>query len=370
MSLNGVGPVAAVLGASPRRVLQEEFGRTPEGERVDVYTLVNTHGLQLRLMTFGATIVSLRVADREGSVDDVVLGFDSLAAYVAHSEYFGAVVGRYGNRIAEGAFTLDGRRYTLTRNAGKHHLHGGERGFDKVNWSAQSFTGPAAVGVTLRHVSPDGDEGYPGTMHAEVRYALHDDDRLDIAYAASSDHPTPVNLTQHSYVNLAGHGNGDVRGHRLTVFADEYIPIDSDLIPLGAPAPVTGTPFDFRAATEIGARIDLPVEQLAHPGGYDHTFVLRGEPGRLKHAARLEEPRSGRTLDVHTTEPGVQFYSGNFLDGSIRGKGGCTYGHRSGLCLETQHFPDSPNQPRFPSTILRPGERYSSRTVLTFAVVR
>jgi galactose mutarotase-like enzyme len=356
-------------------VTRTPFGHLPDGSAVELFTLSNGHGMQLAAMTYGGIIVSLRVPDRAGRPGDVVLGYDSLGGYLKSSPYFGAIVGRYGNRIARGQFTLAGKTYRLATNNGPNHLHGGVRGFDKVLWSAELFERGDSVGIVFRHTSPDGDEGYPGTLTASVTYTLTAGNEVIVDYQATTDQPTPVNLTQHSYFNLSGGDGGeqDILGHELTIDADAFTPVDSTLIPTGAIAPVAGTPLDFRTPTAIGARIDQPDEQLRDGKGYDHNFVLkRGDVGAwgsgLAHAAQLFEPSSGRVLDIYTTEPGLQFYSGNFLDGSITGKGGRVYRYRSGLCLETQHFPDSPNHPNFPSTILRPGEEYRSRTVWRFSL--
>jgi len=344
----------------------------PDGRTVEAFTLVNAHGIELRAITYGGIIVSLKTPDRAGSQADIVLGFDSLAGYLPNASYFGAIVGRYANRIARGRFTLDATTYQLATNNGTNHLHGGVRGFDQAIWQGSPFRNDDGVGVVLTHTSPDGDEGFPGTLQAQVTYTLTRGDELIVDYAATSDRPTPVNLTQHSYFNLAGAGSRDILDHRLTIDADAYTPVDATLIPTGERTPVAGTPFDFRKPTAIGARIEADHPQLRYGGGYDHNFVLNGagKDGGLVHAARLVEPASGRTLDVSTTEPGLQVYSGNGLDGSLRGKGGHAYTHRSGLALETQHFPDSPNQPDFPSTILRPGQEYRSRTVFAFGVSR
>ena len=352
-------------GGARSRVARSPFGTTPDGRAVELFTLTNPGGCEARIITYGGIVVSLRVPDRDGALDDVVLGHDDLADYLTNSPYFGAIVGRYGNRIAGGRFTLDGRTYRLATNDGANHLHGGVRGFDKAVWTPAVEDRADGAAVVLRHRSPDGDEGYPGTLDAEVAYALTDRNELIVDYRATTDRPTHVNLTQHSYFNLAGAGRRDVLAHELTLHADAFLPVDATLIPTGGPAPVAGTPFDFRAPRAIGARIDDDDEQLRRGRGYDHTFVLRREGAGLVHAARLVDPESGRTLDVHTTEPGVQLYSGNVLGGT-RGKAGVVHRRRSGLCLETQHFPDSPNQPAFPSTVLRPGEEYRSRTVFDF----
>lgn len=353
-------------------VTRSPFGVTREGEAVDLYTLTNAHGVEVRAMTYGGIIVSLKVPDREGRPGDVVLGYRDIAGYLEETPYFGAIIGRYGNRIGDARFRLDGDTYELAANNGPNHLHGGVRGFDKVVWAAEPFTLAGGVGVRFRRASPDGEEGYPGNLDVEVTYTLTDIDELAFEYRATTDKPTPVNLTQHSYFNLAGHGSGDVLGHRLTLNADQYTPVDEDLIPTGQLASLAGTPFDFRTPRAIGEDIAADHEQIRFGGGYDHNFVLNREgaaDGELVLAARVEEPGSGRTLEVLTTEPGLQFYSGNFLDGSITGKEGSVYAHRGGFCLETQHFPDSPNQPSFPSTILRPGAEYRSRTVLRFGVM-
>lgn len=346
------------------------FGRMPDGKAVEVYTLTNARGMQVRAITYGAIIQAIRVPDRSGHLADVTLGFDSLPGYLGDSPYFGAVVGRYANRIARGRFTLEGRTYRLATNNGPNALHGGVKGYDKVVWRARSFQRGDTVGVTLEHTSPDGDEGYPGTLRVAVTYSLTPADELVVDYRATTDRPTPVNLSQHSYFNLAGEGSGDILGHLLTIDADRYTPVDSTLIPTGELASVAGTPFDFRRPTAIGARIDQPDQQLRYGKGYDHNFVLNRRGPGLAHAVRVVEPTSGRTLDISTTEPGLQFYSGNFLDGSIKGKGGHVYGHRSAIVLETQHFPDSPNHPGFPSTILKPGREFRSRTIFAFGVVR
>ena len=358
-----------VSGQSKRGVMRAPFGKTRDGKAVEIYTLTNAHGLEMRVITYGGIITSLKVPDRAGHLDDVVLGFDTLDGYLKDSPYFGAIVGRYGNRIAKGQFTLNGATYKLATNNGPNHLHGGVKGFDKVIWNGVPGDSADGVSVTLTRTSPDGEEGYPGNLQASVRYTLTDKNELAIDYRATTDKATPVNLTQHSYFNLAA-DSGDILGHELTIHASRYTPVDTTLIPTGELAPVQGTPFDFQKATAIGARIATDDAQLKNGGGYDHNWALdRGGSG-LQPAARLVDPKSGRTLDVATTEPGLQFYSGNFLDGSITGKGGRVYKRRTGLCLETQHFPDSPNHPSFPSTILQPGQTYSSKTVFTFGVLK
>jgi len=349
-------------------VMRRHFGNLPDGREVYAFTLDNGRGIRLEAITYGGIIVTLQTPDRTGQPGDIVLGYDDLAGYLAETPYFGAIIGRYGNRIGNAEFALDGQRYRLAANNGPNHLHGGVMGFDKVLWAASPFARGDSIGVVFRYTSPDGEEGYPGDLAATVTYTLTADGSLVFDYQATTDKPTPVNLTQHSYFNLAGDGARDVLDHVLTVRADSFTPVDSTLIPTGEIAPVEGTPFDFRAPTAIGARIGAADRQLEFGGGYDHNFVLSRGGDALAHAAHVYEPTTGRTLDVYTTEPGLQFYSGNFLDGSLVGKSGHVYEHRYGFCLETQHYPDSPNQPAFPSTILRPGEEYRSRTVLKFGV--
>jgi aldose 1-epimerase len=342
------------------------FGASPDGEPIDLITLRNANGIEVRLMTYGGTILSLKTPDRDGTLDDIVLGYDTAEPYFTKSPYFGSIIGRYGNRIGKATFTLDGETYTLSANDGQNHLHGGAKGWDKVVWRNEPFQNAEGVGVVLRHTSPDGDQGYPGTVNATVTYWLRPDDSLVIDYEATTDKPTIVNLTHHSYFNLAGGKAQDILGHQLTIPADRYTPVNETLIPTGELAPVEATPFDFRTPHAIGERIGADHPQLAHGKGYDHNWAI----GRVSEdpalVARVVEPVTGRTLVVESTEPGLQFYSGNFLDGTITGKGGRIYGHRSGFCLEPQHYPDSPNQQAFPSPVLRPGETYRSRTVLRF----
>ena len=365
---NADGYTVTTLSTTAPRVTKAPFGRLPDGTDVDGYTIHNSRGTTMHVITYGGIITSLRTADRAGTVDDIVLGFDSLAGYLKDSPYFGAIVGRYANRIAKGRFTLDGKTYQLPVNNGPNSLHGGTRGLDKVIWTAQQFEHPHSAGVVLTHVSPDGDQGYPGRLSLRVTYTLDDENRLTVDYHATTDKATPINISQHSYFNLTGGAKRDILAHVLQLDASRYTPVDSTLIPTGELPSVAGTPFDFRKPTAIGARIAEPNEQLKIAGGYDHNFVLDRKGAGQARAAHVVEPTSGRTLDVTTDQPGVQFYSGNFLDGTITGKGGRVYGHRFGFCLETQHFPDSPNHPSFPSTILHPGKPFNSRTVFTFGV--
>ncbi|MCY4672763.1 MAG: galactose mutarotase [Bacteroidetes bacterium] len=341
------------------------FGTLPDGEEVDRFQLRNTAGVEASIITYGATLTALTVPDRDGFMEDIVLGHDTLSGYLEANPYFGSIVGRYANRIAGGSFTLDGETHTLARNNGPNHLHGGVRGFDKVNWEVgEVIEDTNQVGLTLNYVSADGEEGYPGTLTVRVTYLLTEDNRLIVDYEAITDKATPVNLTQHAYFNLAG--GGSIMGHHLTLAASHYTPVDSTLIPTGEILPVEGTVFDFLGGKRIGDQIDHDDPQLLYGGGYDHNFVLNRVSRDLMLAATVLEPESGRILEVHTTKPGIQFYTGNFLDGSITGKKEVRYGRRTGFCLETQYYPDSPNQTNFPSAILRPGKVYQTQTVFVF----
>lgn len=347
-------------------VEEREWGRAPAGEAVTLYELRLPNGVGASLTDYGGVLVRLLTPDRDGKLGDIVLGHDTPEPYFdrATASFFGALIGRYGNRIAGGRFSLDGQTYQLARNNGQGALHGGERGFDQRLWQGEASVGPEGPKVVFTRVSPDGEEGYPGALSARVTYTLRPEGALQIDYEATTDAPTVLNLTNHSYWNLSGDARRDILGHELTLGADHFTPVDATLIPTGERRAVAGTPFDFREAGLIGARVDADDEQLRFAGGYDHNFVLRGDGGP---AASLYDPVSGRRLTVQTDHPGMQFYSGNFLDGSLIGKGGQRYGHRWAVCLETQHFPDSPNQPGFPSTVLRPGERFTSRTVYSFS---
>ena len=356
---------AAVKGPP---VTTERFGTMPDGTVVDVYTLKNAGGMEVRAISYGGIITSLKVPDRAGAMADVVMGFDNLEGYLAGHPYFGAIIGRYGNRIGKGQFALDGKTYTLAKNNGPNHLHGGVKGFDKVVWKTAPVEGQNAI--TFTRMSPDGEEGYPGNLQVRVIYTLSDANELIVDYHATTDKPTPVNLTQHSYFNLAGDGSGDILGHGLTINADRYTPVDDTLIPTGELASVEGTPFDFRQPRAIGERIGMKHPQLIAGKGYDHNWVLNRSGSGQQFAARVGDSKSGRTLEITTDQPGIQFYAGNFLDGSLKGKSGRVYAHRTGFCLETQHYPDSPNKPTFPSTILKPGEEYKTRTVFKFGVAQ
>ena len=350
-----------------RSINQTSFGRLPDGSPATLFELTNARGMRVAVSDFGGIVTQIHVPDRDGRFADVVLGFDSLAPYLASTAYFGALIGRYANRIAGGRFMLDGASFQLTINDGVHHLHGGVTGFDKRLWHAAPVTGVDTVGLVLTLYSPAGEEGYPGNLWVTVHYALHDDNTFAVTYHAHCDRPTPVNLTQHSYFNL---GAADaILDHALTLHAAAITPIDAGLIPTGALMAVDGTPFDFREPRTIGERMSDRSDQLDFAGGYDHNFVLeKATSGTPTLAARVHEPRSGRVLELLTTEPGMQFYSGNFLDGSVIGKSP-RHSHRSGLCLEPQHFPDAPNRPAFPDTILRPGVAYRSESVYRFLVV-
>lgn len=342
---------------------QRAFGTTAEGEAVEQYVLTNRNGLQAWLMTYGATWTHMLVPDREGRLGDVLLGFDSLEPYLAGNPYFGSTTGRVANRIAGGKFSLDGRDYELATNNGPNHLHGGVMGLDKVIWKAEALDTESGPAVKFTHTDPDGANGYPGTVAMEVVYTLTHDDEMRIDYRATTDQPTPINLTNHAYFNLGTPASGTVLDHLLTLDASRYTPVDDTLIPTGEIAPVNGTPMDFTEPTAIGLRVD---EVGPEPTGYDHNWVLEGDTGSLRRAARIVDPQSGRALEIWTDQPGIQFYSGNFLDGTITGKDGVVYEKHQGFCLETQHFPDSVNQPQFPSTILRPGEEYRTTTVHRF----
>ena len=348
------------------RVEKQDFGTLDDGKKVELYTLRNKSGASTQIMSLGATIVSINVPDRNEEIDDIALGFDDSQKYMDYSSYFGAIVGRFGNRIRNGKFSLDGKRYQLAINNAPNSLHGGEVGFDKRIWKAQSKVDGDVGTVVFSLVSDDGEEGFPGKMDVIVSYSFDDDNRLTVEYTATTSEPTVLNLTQHSYFNLDGHAAGSIESHHLQIFADTYTPVDSTLIPTGEIESVVGTPMDFLIEKPIGRDISADFEQIEFGMGYDHNWVLGNSNNELQLAATAYSPGTGRELRVYTDQPGVQFYSGNFLDGSTIGKGGVKYIQRSGFCLETQHFPDSPNQPDFPSTVLRPGETFHSTTVFDF----
>lgn len=353
---------------SAAAVTKSDWGKMQDGTAVDLYTLTNSSGTEVKITNYGATITALKVVDREGNFEDVVLGFDNLEGYLQQGvPYFGAIVGRYGNRIANAKFTLDGQTYQLAANNGPNHLHGGEKGYDKVVWKAEEVTSAEGAAVKLSYLSKDGEEGYPGNLNIDVTYTLTNDDELKIDYKATTDKATVVNLTNHAYFNLSGNLGEPILDHMVMINADRMVPVNDQLIPTGNLKPVAGTPFDFTQPTRVGARIDTLEEQITRGKGYDHCWVLNGQPGTMSLAATVHEPTSGRFMEVFTTEPGIQFYTGNFLDGSLSGKD-VTYKHRTGFCLETEHYPDSPNQPSFPSVVLRPGETYQTQTTYKFSV--
>lgn len=369
----GLSLMIATLTAQAAGLSSEHkaFGKTSDGTPVEQYVLRNSHGMQATVITYGATLQSLEVPDKHGKVADVVLGFDDVQGYQSGKAYFGATIGRFGNRLANGAFELDGKRYQVPQNDGSNSLHGGPSGFDKQVWKAEPSKVKDSVGVTLTYLSADGEMGFPGTLKTEVTYSLTENNELRIDYKASTDKPTVLNLTNHSYFNLAGAGNGDVLQQIATLHASHYTPVTEKLIPTGELAPVAGTPMDFTRPTAIGKNIkaDHPQLKFAEPkqGGFDFNWVLDAKGDRSKLAADVSDPNSGRRLQLYTTEPGVQFYTSNFLDGTVKGKAGKTYAHWSAFTLETQHYPDAPNQPNFPSTRLDPGKTYTQSTVLKFS---
>ena len=361
---------SVMTSAAAQGIEKKPYGRLADGTQVDIYVLTNANGVEAAITNYGGIVVSLKVPDRAGKFGDVVLGRGSLEEYVQSSPFFGCLVGRYGNRIAKGKFMLNGATYTLAVNNGPNHLHGGIRGFDKVVWQAKPTSTQAGPALELRYTSKDGEEGYPGTLAVTVTYTLTDANELRIDYAATTDKDTVVNLTNHSYFNLEGDGAVDVLSHELQINASRFTPVDENLIPLGELRPVLGTPFDFTRPHTIGERINADDEQMRRGSGYDHNFVVDGAACQLRLAARAFSAKTGRMLEVLTTEPGVQFYTGNFLDGTLRGKTGALCGKRSGFCLETQHYPDSPNQPSFPSTVLKPGDKYQTTTIYRFSIAK
>ncbi len=369
----GTDQVAQAPADSSVRVERAAFGRLADGTAAEVFTLTNANQVTVKITNYGGTVISINVPDKEGKLEDVVLGFDSLAGYrsdvyLQEGPYFGALIGRYGNRIAGGTFKLDGQQYTLAKNNGPNHLHGGLKGFDKVMWEAEQFESAAGAGVKLQYESADGEEGYPGKLTVAVTYTLTHENELQIAYTATTDKKTVLNLTNHSYFNLTGNAKRDILDHQLMIDANTFLPVDETLIPVGEQRTVAGTPFDFREPTAIGQRINAQDQQLTFGKGYDHCWVLNGNAGEMRRVATVHEPVSGRFMEVFTTEPAIQFYSGNFLKGNLTGKGNVAYQQRWGLCLETQHFPDAPNQSAFPATELNPGETYQTQTTYKFSV--
>lgn len=357
-----------VEAQSDKSIHMQPFGKTPDGREVSLYTLTNRSGMQVSITNYGGTLTSIKVMDRHKKFGDVVLGFDSLESYTAktNTSYFGAIIGRYANRIAHGSFTLGGHEYHIPTNENGNTLHGGIKGFDKRVWEVKDTSTSKGPAIELHYLSPDGEEGFPGNLSVTVRYSVTDQNDLRIDYTATTDKDTVLNLTNHSYFNLSGPGSGEILKHKLTLVADRFTPINSSLIPTGAIENVAGTPLDFRKATAVGDRINANNEQLKFAKGYDHNFVLNHSGSSPELAARVEDPDSGRVMEVFTNQPGIQFYSGNFLNGTVRGIGG-VYKYRSALCLETQHFPDSPHHPNFPSTVLHPGEEFHSTTIYRFS---
>jgi len=356
----------ATMPNQPAGITSVPFGKLPDGTPVELYTLRNAHGLEASIMTYGGIVTSLKVPDKNGNFGDVVLGCDTLEGYLTPTPYFGALIGRYGNRIAKGQFTLDGQTYTLATNNPPNNLHGGPKGFDKVVWTAKPLETAYGPALVLTYISKDGEEGFPGNLVVSATYSLTDDNSLRLEFSATTDRDTVCNLTHHSYFNLRG--SGDILDHEVFINADKFTPVDATLIPTGELRPVAGTPFDFRQRTAIGARINDADEQITFAGGYDDNWVLNKTPGTLSLAAGVYEPTTGRVMEVYTTSPGMQFYTGNFLDGTITGKGGWVYQRRNAFCMEPQAFPDSPNHPDFPTTELKPGETYHNTIVYKFSV--
>lgn len=351
------------------RISSALFGELSGGQKITAYTLENKSGSSIKILDLGGIIVSLNVPDRDGKLDDIVLGLDDPDQYISESPYFGAIVGRYANRIAGGKFSLEGTEYSLAVNNGPNALHGGLLGFDKKIWKVEPFEGADHAGLSLTMVSEDGEEGYPGALSVNVIYKFDDDNDFTVHYKATTDKTTVINISQHSYFNLNGHNSGSILDHEVFLNAGNYTPVDDSLIPTGEIAPVENTPMDFRQAKEIGSHINLDDEQLAFGGGYDHNWVLERQNSEgMELAATVFEPNSGRFLEVMTDQPGIQFYSGNFLDGTVSGKAGYNYQFRAGLCLEPQHFPNSPNQANFPATVLKPGQVYDTKTIFKFSV--
>jgi len=357
----------AFCAGNKLKIEKKVFGQTPCGQNVNLYTLSNANGIKIGVMDYGASLISAVVPDNKGKFEDIAIGYDNFDSYVCNNGYFGGIVGRFGNRIANGRFKLDGTEYILNTNNNGQHLHGGIKGFNAVMWSSESFENATGVGVKFTYLSKDGEEHYPGNLNVTAVYTLTNDNELKIDYTATTDKATPINLTQHGFWNLAGAGNGDILKHEMMINADKFTPVDKFLIPSGELRDVKNTPMDFTQPTAIGTRIDNEDRQLKFGGGYDHNWVLNKTDDLLTPACRVFEPTSGRVLEVYTTEPAMQFYSGNYFDGTVTGRGGKVYNYRCAMAIEPQHFPDSPNQPKFPNTILRPGETYKSQTVYKFS---
>ena len=362
MNLRTIAALGICLMPLQAEIKKEPFGAV-DGQSVDIYTLTSGKGVEARITNYGGIVVSLKTPDKAGKSADIVQGFADIKGYLQDEPYFGALIGRYANRIAKGRFMLDGKEYRLDANDGQNSLHGGKKGFDKRVWTAEV----KGSSLALTYISKDGEEGYPGTLTAKVVYTLSETGDLKIEYSATSDKDTVLNLTNHTYFNLKGQGNGDILDHEVTLYANRFTPVDSGLIPTGVLQPVKGTPFDFLTAHKVGERINGSDEQLKLGKGYDHNWVLNAAAGAIAKAAEVHEASSGRVLEVWTNQPGIQFYTGNFLDGKLKGKDGKVYGFRAALCLETQHFPDSPNQPKFPSVVLKPGQTFHATTIWKFS---
>lgn len=369
LAIGAAGALGAIAGKAKPGIERSAFGKMPDGQAIGLYTLTNSSGMKVTVTNYGGHVVSINVPDRHGKMADVVLGFDHLDGYLGNNPFFGALVGRYANRIGKAEFKLDGVEYKLAKNDGPNSLHGGLKGFDKQVWKAHEVSHPHPA-LELTYLSKDGEEGYPGNLSVKVVYTLTDSSELRIDYTATTDKDTVLNLTNHSYFNLAGEGNGDILKQVMMINADRFTPVDATLIPTGELRSVAGTPLDFRKPTAIGARINADDEQLKRGHGYDHNFVINRTGPGLALAARAFDPESGRVLEVLTTQPGVQFYTGNFLDGGVHGKGGKAYARRAAFCLETQHFPDSPNKPSFPTSELKPGQTYHETTVYKFSTTK
>ncbi|ULC58031.1 galactose mutarotase [Flaviramulus sp. BrNp1-15] len=346
---------------------KSEFGKTEDGTAIEQYTLINANGVEMNVITYGGRITSLKVPNKEGKLENVVLGFDNIEDYQKDNPFFGALIGRFGNRIAKGKFTLEGVEYTLATNDGSNHLHGGVNGFDRVVWTATPIEGKENSSLKLTYMSKDGEEGYPGNLNVSVIYKLTKDNAVEVTYEATTDKATVLNLTQHAYFNLTGDFSKDILNHDVVIDADAYLPVDATLIPTGEIRKVEGTPFDFNSAKKIGKEINVDNEQLKRGQGYDHCWVLNGEKGNMRFVASAYDETSGRFMEILSEEPAIQFYTGNFLDGTLPMPNGGNYDHRTGFCLETQHYPDSPNQKDFPSTVLKPGETYSTKTIFKFS---
>lgn len=349
-------------------ITKSEYGKMPDGTTVEQYVLKNANGVEMDVITYGGRITSLKVPNKNGEFENVVLGFDNLDDYLEDNPFFGALIGRFGNRIAKGKFSLNGEEYSLATNDGPNHLHGGVDGFDRVVWSAEPIEGGESPALKLTYLSADGEEGYPGNLNVTVVYTLTNDNTLEVDYSATTDKATVINLTQHAYFNLTGDFSKAILNHEVAINADAFLPVDGTLIPTGEIRKVAGTPFDFTSAKTVGKEINAENKQLELGKGYDHCWVLNGEKGNLRLAASAFDKESGRLMEIFSTEPGIQFYTGNFLDGTLPMPNGGTYAHRTGFCLETQHYPDSPNQEAFPSVVLNPGETYTSKTSFKFSV--